>query len=64
MKFKELKNIDNTKLQEMLKEARHKLQDLRFGVANNQVKQVRHIRQVRAEIARLLTLIKQRQETK
>ena len=62
MKFKELKNLEVPKLQEMLAESRQKLQDLRFGVANNQLKQVRQLRQVRLQIAQILTLIKQRQE--
>ncbi len=64
MKFKELHNLELPKLQEMLAELRQKLQDLRFGVANNQVKQVHQLRQVRTEIAQILTLIKQRQKTK
>ncbi len=64
MKFKELHNLELPKLQELLAELRQKLQDLRFGVANNQVKQVHQLRQVRTEIAQILTLIKQRQKTK
>ncbi|MFH0874257.1 MAG: 50S ribosomal protein L29 [Candidatus Komeilibacteria bacterium] len=61
MKFSELKSLEVAKLQELLAESRQKLQDLRFGVANNQVKQVRQLREVRSKIAQILTLIKQRQ---
>lgn len=59
MKIKELKQKNEKELQEMLKESRHKLRDLRFKAASNQLKNVREIRKHRRLIARLLFVLRQ-----
>ena len=46
----------------MLAEKRAELKDLRFKNASHQLKAVRHIRAVRQTVARLLTLLNNRQK--
>ncbi|OHA64685.1 MAG: 50S ribosomal protein L29 [Candidatus Wildermuthbacteria bacterium RIFCSPLOWO2_01_FULL_48_29] len=48
-------------LQKMLREQRAKLQQLRFDLPGGKVKNVRGIREIRRSIARILTLIRQKQ---
>ncbi|MBI2098307.1 MAG: 50S ribosomal protein L29 [Candidatus Wildermuthbacteria bacterium] len=50
-----------TELQKMLREERAKLQQLRFDLPGGKVKNVRGIREIRRSIARILTLIRQKQ---
>lgn len=57
MDLKELKNKTEKELQKLLSESREKLRDLRFKDGNKQLKNVREIRQVKATIAQILTLI-------
>jgi ribosomal protein L29 len=62
MKFKELAVTEVKKLHEVLKESQVKLRELNFSVANNQVKNVREIRQVKKTIAQVLTALNQRKQ--
>jgi ribosomal protein L29 len=62
MKFKELAASEVKKLHEVLKESQVKLRELNFSVANNQVKNVREIRQVKKTIAQVLTALNQRNQ--
>jgi len=48
-------------LQKMALEERVKLQQLRFDLPGGKVKNVREIRQVRREIARILTMLRKRE---
>ena len=57
MEFKELKKKSESELHRILAESRDKLRDLRFKDANKQLKNVREIRKVREVIARILTLL-------
>jgi ribosomal protein L29 len=57
MEFKELKKKTEKELQAMLAEQREKLRIARFKDANKQLKNVREIRVIRAEIANILTLL-------
>ena len=57
MEFKELKKKTESELHKTLAESRDKLRDLRFKDANKQLKNVREIRKVREQIARILTLL-------
>ncbi len=45
----------------MVAEERGKLQQLRFDLPGGKVKNVREIRKIRRNIARILTLLKQKQ---
>ena len=62
MKFKELATTDIKKLHEMLKESQVKLRELNFSLANNQVKNVRELRQVKKVVAQVLTALNQRKQ--
>lgn len=61
MKFKELKQKTEAELQKMLVELRDKLRDMRFKVSQRQLKKVRDIRKTKRTIARILTLLKERE---
>ena len=61
MKIKDLRQLDDTKLREQLTESRGKLLTLKFGVGSRQVKNIREIRSLRNVIARILTVLRERQ---
>lgn len=60
MQIKELRKIETDKLNEKLVDLRTKVRELRFSIANNQLKNVREIRQVRQDIAKILTVLKEK----
>lgn len=55
----ELKTKSRQELDELLRNARGELRDLRFHVHRGEEKQVRKLRLLRHDIARLLTILKQ-----
>ena len=57
MDLKELKTKSKKELNQFLSEFRDQLRDLRFKDANKQLKNVREIRAVKKQIARILTVI-------
>ncbi len=57
MKIKELRRKTNKELKETLEENRHKLGQLRFDLAAKKLKDVRQVRELRREIARILTIL-------
>lgn len=59
MEFKEIKNKSVKELHKLLAESRDKLRELKFKDANKQLKDVRSIRKLKAEIAQILTVINQ-----
>lgn len=60
MDFKELKKKDMKELQALLGEKREAVRALRIKAALDEYKQVREIRAVRKDVARIITLINQR----
>jgi len=62
MKAKEYQKKTEGELEKMVREDRAKLQQLRFELSSGKVKNVREIRSTRKEIARILTLLKQRKQ--
>jgi len=62
MKAKEYQKKTISELEKMMREDRAKLQQLRFDLSSGKVKNVREIRSTRKAIARILTLLKQRQQ--
>lgn len=60
MKFKELQKKDEQELYKTLQEFREKYQEMKFKVANNQLKNIRDIRKVKKNIAHILFLLKNR----
>lgn len=59
MDFKEIKKLNQSDLRKHLNELRHKVRELRFSIANNQLKNMREFRQTKLTIARILTVLKQ-----
>lgn len=59
MKIQEIKKLETLKLQEKLAELRNKSRELRFSIANNQLKDVRVLREVKKDIAKILTVLNQ-----
>lgn len=57
MDYKELKNKGLKQLHEMLAEKRDELRELKFKTSENQLKNVRAIRDVKHTIAQILTAI-------
>jgi len=60
MKASELRQKSQVELQKILTESREKLRQLRFASATGKVKNVRGIRKIRKDVARILTLLKQK----
>jgi len=57
MKMAELKKLETDKLHAKLAELRNKSRELKFSIANNQLKAVRQLRSVKQDIARILTIL-------
>ena len=62
MDFADLKNKSMKELQELLTEKRHELREFRFKVGEKQLKNVHNIRVARVLVARILTLLKNREK--
>ena len=58
MKLKELRQKPKTEMEKILRNNREKLRELRFNLAAGKIKNVREIRKVKKEIARILTILK------
>jgi len=60
MKLEELKGKTESELKKMIQDWREKLRQLRFDLAAGKVKNVREIRIIKKNIARILTILKER----
>jgi large subunit ribosomal protein L29 len=60
MKAQDLRKKTGQDLTKHMGEARAKLQQLRFDLPSGKIKNVREIRQLRREIARILTVLKEK----
>jgi len=60
MKTGELRQKSKEELQRFLQEKREKLRILRFDLASGKVKNVREIREIKKDIARIITLLKEK----
>jgi len=58
MKTSELRQKSRAELQKLLQDNRERLRQLRFDLAAGKVKNVREIRLIKKDIARILTLLK------
>lgn len=54
----ELRKKTKSELQKLLEQHRAKLRSLRFDLTSGKVKNVREIRQLRKDIARILTILR------
>lgn len=59
MKITELRQKPKMELQKLVREKREKLRQLRFDLASGKVKNVREIRQIKKDVAKILTILKQ-----
>jgi len=59
MKVKELKQKTKKELNDILVENRRKLGQLRFDLASKKLKNIREIRGLRRDVARIITILKQ-----
>ena len=62
MELKELKTKSIAELEKLLAKNREVLRDLKFKVSSKQLKNIREIRQAKVLVARILTLIGQKQK--
>jgi large subunit ribosomal protein L29 len=60
MKAEDLRKKKKEELEKMLKEQREKLAKLKFDLSLGKLKNVREIRETKKDIARILTLLKQK----
>ncbi len=58
MKTTELQQKSKSELQKILSDNRGKLRQLRFDLAAGKVKNVREVRKIKKDIARILTILK------
>lgn len=58
MDIKELKQLNKEELVKKSQDDREKLRQMRFDLAGGKVKDVREIREIKKEIARIMTLLK------
>ena len=59
--MREIREKSEPEIKKMIQAHKEQLRSLRFKVAQQQVKDVRSLRQVREDLARLLTELKSRQ---
>ena len=64
MKMKEIREKNEAELKKLCQNYKEKLRSLRFKVAQKQVKDVRELRDVRKDLARILTETNRRQREK
>lgn len=59
MKTKELNQKTKKELNDLLIESRRKLGQLRFDLASKKLKNIREVRGLRRDVARIITILKQ-----
>lgn len=64
MKIKEIRQKSDKELRKLLLTLRDKLRDLRFKIASKQLKNYKEMGKIRKDVARILTVLKERKLTK
>ena len=59
MKAEELRKKDKKELEKTVNELKNKLSDIRFKFSSNQLKNVKDISNMKREIARILTIMRE-----
>jgi len=59
MKIREIQRKSKKELQDILTTSRDKLRELRFNLASGKVKNIKEIHQIRRDIARILTILRE-----
>ena len=62
MKFSELSQKPREELEKLLQDGREKLRQLQFDLSSGKVKNVKEIRQIKKDVARILTIFSQKQK--
>ena len=57
MKVKEIRKFNQAELNKKLAELRARSRELRFSLVNNQLKDIRELRTVKKDIARILSVL-------
>jgi large subunit ribosomal protein L29 len=60
MRAKELRTKKIEELKKILNEKREKIKNLKFDLAQGKLKNVREIREIKKDIARILTILKEK----
>ncbi|MFA6307849.1 MAG: 50S ribosomal protein L29 [Patescibacteria group bacterium] len=60
MKIAELRKLSIEKLNESLADLRNKNREFRFSIANNQLKNIRQIRTIKKDAAKVLTVLNEK----
>jgi len=60
MKITELKQKSKEELLKILQDSRERLRQLKFDLSSGKVKNIREIRQIKKDVARILTLFSQK----
>ncbi len=60
MQIKEIRKLDIEKLNEKLSKLRNKTREHRFSIANNQMKNIRDVRVIKRDIAKILTVLNEK----
>ena len=63
MKALDLRELDSSELAEKLNESKEELFNLRFQIATNQLDNTSRLRQIRREVARINTVIREQEIT-
>ena len=58
MRVGELRQKTKLELQKILRDSREKLRQLRFDLSSGKVKNVREVRKIKKDIAKILTILK------
>ena len=62
MEFSELSQKPKEELEKLLQDSREKLRQLQFDLSSGKVKNVKEIRQIKKDVARILTIFSQKQK--
>ncbi|MDD3491426.1 MAG: 50S ribosomal protein L29 [Candidatus Pacebacteria bacterium] len=62
VKTKDLRQKSNEELNQLLSESQKKLRELRFNLASGKVKNVRSVRALKKDIARILTILNEKSQ--
>lgn len=60
-KIKDFSRMQKEELERILRDKKEKLRELRFNLVAGKVKNVREVREMKKDIARILTLLKQKE---
>lgn len=62
MKTAQLRQKSKSELQRMLADFREKLREMRFNLVSGKVKNIREVRELKKDIARILTILNEKEK--